>query len=231
MILFGKYFLMDLMISQAFGPCDGGTPNEYHVYYYENGQKEREGQTGDFCKWEGIIKEYYESGKIKSKIQYEDGRTNGIAKYYNTTGKIIRQDSSHKNNIIYSKLIDTLELMTYEISQSENILKNNKMSRELSEVLPPYMNIKEIAIIENLIFIRADKSVLILNDSLNLEFNLIDSIMKYSPIDFNKLNPKDLYLHCGWYPDNSADTILYVISEGQGGKMINKRKFAVTRKN
>jgi len=110
-----------------FGSCDGdGTPNEYVTYFYDNGKIKQEGKTDKWCKWTGIVKEYYVSGEIKSEFEYKKGMTNGISKYYSHSGKEFKTDSCIDNNIIYSKLKDTLNSNVTELSVSFPSIRTNQ---------------------------------------------------------------------------------------------------------
>jgi antitoxin component YwqK of YwqJK toxin-antitoxin module len=65
-------------------------PNGVVRGYYESGKLEYECNYRD-NKLEGIVKVYYESGKLMKEWNYKDNKLNGITKWYFENGKLMRQ--------------------------------------------------------------------------------------------------------------------------------------------
>ena len=69
-------------------PYVNGSKNGIEKEYYENGQIKSETLYVNGSK-NGIKKEYYESGKLLSEFTYVDGEMEGDVKLYNPDGKMI----------------------------------------------------------------------------------------------------------------------------------------------
>lgn len=74
----------------------------YSKLYYENGKLKKEGSVDSTSNlFAGEVKEYYETGILKSKLTYTDGYLNGKQYYYNEQGK-----ESKVENYDYGTLLD-----------------------------------------------------------------------------------------------------------------------------
>ncbi len=72
-----------------------------------------------FCVRNGIHKTYYKSGKLKSKINYKNGKKNGIAYYYDDTeNQSIKEIIEYKNGIQHGWTIN------YEDYDMKKYVKN-----------------------------------------------------------------------------------------------------------
>ena len=60
--------------------------------YYESGQLESSGEVSfDDGVYQGILKEYYENGKLKSETNFRDGKINGIVRDYYESGQLLSE--------------------------------------------------------------------------------------------------------------------------------------------
>jgi len=89
------------------------------------------------------------------------------------------------------------------------------------------MIIKETALIKERIFIKTDKGIYILNDSLINHFNLFDSINKYAPEDFIRLDYEEKFVLCGWFPENEPDSIRCSIWKNEYSDYKGEMKFKI----
>lgn len=73
----------------------------YQKLYYENGKIKKEAYINSATSFfSGEAKEYYETGVLKSKLNYVDGYLNGKQYYYDTTGKEIKTEEYDYGNLI-----------------------------------------------------------------------------------------------------------------------------------
>lgn len=68
----------------------GKIPNGVVKGYYESGKLEYECNYRD-NKLAGIVKVYYESGRLMKEWNYKDNKLNGITNWYFENGKLLRQ--------------------------------------------------------------------------------------------------------------------------------------------
>ena len=76
-------------------PFNDGKVNGLKKQYYESGKIKTE-IPFKVGKENGVKKEYYESGKIKTEIPFKDGKENGLKKQYDESGKIV-QETTYKD--------------------------------------------------------------------------------------------------------------------------------------
>ncbi len=76
-----------------------GNENGMYKRFYQNGNLEEEGNylAGIF---HGKRIRYYKYGKKYFEIIYNNGLKNGLAKYYNSDGRIIREEHYHNDKLI-----------------------------------------------------------------------------------------------------------------------------------
>lgn len=73
----------------------------YTKLYYENGKLKREGNVDSYTNlYLGEIKEYYETGVLKSKLNYTDGYLNGKQYYYDEKGKESKTENYDYGNLL-----------------------------------------------------------------------------------------------------------------------------------
>ena len=69
-------------------------PKGYTKLYYESGKLKREGYVDSYTNlYVGEIKEYYETGVLKSKLNYTDGYLNGKQYYYDEKGNELKTEN------------------------------------------------------------------------------------------------------------------------------------------
>lgn len=63
------------------------------IIYYSSGKSKLIGKVNPYTDlFEGVVTEYYESGKVKAKYNYAEGYLDGIQTYYDENGKVIKTE-------------------------------------------------------------------------------------------------------------------------------------------
>ena len=81
--------------------------------YYDSGKLKRE-ENYKNGKLEGITKSYYESGALKTEIYYKNGKAEGFAKIYFKSGEIYSIDTYKDDQQIKRKIYDIKGKLEYE---------------------------------------------------------------------------------------------------------------------
>ncbi len=81
--------------------------------YYDSGKLKRE-ENYNNGKQEGITKSYYESGALKTEIYYKNGKAEGLAKIYFESGKTYLIDTYKNDQQIKRKIYDNKGKLEYE---------------------------------------------------------------------------------------------------------------------
>ena len=81
--------------------------------YYDSGKLKRE-ENYKNGKLEGITKSYYESGALKTEIYYKNGKAEGLAKIYFESGKTYLIDTYKNDQQIKRKMYDIKGKLEYE---------------------------------------------------------------------------------------------------------------------
>ena len=81
--------------------------------YYDSGKLKRE-ENYKNDKQDGITKSYYESGALKTEIYYKNGKAEGFAKIYFESGKTYLIDTYKNDQQIERKIYDNKGKLEYE---------------------------------------------------------------------------------------------------------------------
>lgn len=68
----------------------------------------------------GVQKEYYENGKLKSEIEYKNNKKHGTAKYYNEVGGLYMEEDWDNGKIIGHRGYDLNERLDYAVKSIKN---------------------------------------------------------------------------------------------------------------
>lgn len=99
-------------------------PDDYNIFYYENGQKSSEGYLKD-SEPDGIWKSYYKTGIIKSEGKYKNNALDSLWIFYDEKGDTLKKITYHNNQKNGYYLI-------YQTSdESDSANQNKLLSKEL----------------------------------------------------------------------------------------------------
>ena len=73
------------------------------INYHCNGNKMREATVRDLYHWEGMSRSWYQNGQMEFEGEFLNDQKNGVWKYWNYRGKLIRENTYEKGRLLALK--------------------------------------------------------------------------------------------------------------------------------
>lgn len=204
-----------------FGPCDGNGPaNGERAYYYENGKLKTSGKVKN-CLWDGLVKEYFPSGKLKSTRLYDEGKRNGLTEYYTEDGVKWRQEDFFNGNLVQFNIVDLSDNSSFKFSHDTlRIISENQNNFVLFDRPTTMRGADEpfTSLHRGKLLVRGRHDFYVINKELRIEINLRDTLQKYIPSAYNERTDFSGNRYTfNWHRDIIRDTLhlkVYYDSDG-----------------
>ena len=109
-----KYYENGKLMGEVLFKAGKEIPPKKVYFYYENGKLEQllENENVNSKKLTGIVKDYYENGKLKHEGRYKDDKREGIHRFYDKDGNI-KEEVQYKNGEVFDEEKECMERVRY----------------------------------------------------------------------------------------------------------------------